>query len=67
MRYTVARYNDTQRELAYRIYVTDSLRAITGASTRYADILEPKHIDNRSAQDIVDDVFGRAGIEVIKS
>lgn len=66
MRYTVARYNENQREEAYRIYVTDSLKALTGASARYADLLEEKPTDTRSAKEIADDILSRAGIEVTK-
>lgn len=66
MRYTVARYNENQREVAYRIYVTDSLKALTGSSARYADFLENKPVDNRSGKEIADDIIKRAGIEVIK-
>ena len=66
MRYTVARYNDQQRELAYRIYVTDSLRALIGASARYADFLENKTEDTRTGREIADDIIKRAGIEVKK-
>ena len=66
MRYAMARFNQHQRELAYRIYITDSLRVITGNTTRYADFLLHKDNDTRSGQEIVDDIVKRAGIEVIK-
>ena len=66
MRYAIARYNENQRELAYRIYVTDCLR-ITARYTaalgqadlnfdRFADRLYPQPVDNRTADDIIDGI-----------
>ena len=66
MRYAIARYNDHQRELAYRIYVTDCLRiqlecvAQMGGQKlevdRFADLYYPKPVDNRTADDIIDGI-----------
>ena len=66
--------------MAYRVYVTDVLRVmneniakIAGGSVlkmRYMDILKPqkeKHIEDKSAQEIVDDIVNRAGITVVKN
>lgn len=66
--------------MAYRVYVTDVLRVmneniakIAGGSVlkmRYMDILKPqkeKYIEDKSAQEIVDDIVNRAGITVVKS
>jgi hypothetical protein len=66
MRYAIARYNENQRELAYRIYVTDCLR-ITARYTaafgqvdldfdRFADRLYPQPVDNRTADDIIEGI-----------
>ena len=66
MRYAIARYNENQRELAYRIYVTDCLR-ITARYTaalchsdldfdRFADRLYPQPVDNRTTDDIIDGI-----------
>lgn len=73
-------YNNAQRKEAYDIYVTDSLRIIAentakfaGGSylkMRYADIIEPENEvveDDRSAQEIVDDIVSRAGITVVRN
>ena len=73
-------HNNAQRKEAYDIYVTDSLRIIAentakfaGGSylkMRYADIFEPANEaveDDRSAQEIVDDIVERAGIKVVKN
>lgn len=75
MRYAVARYQSQQRDLAYRIYITDCLRIIgentanmgDGAyiPTRFVDIINPKPADNRTGEEIAADIIKRAGIEVI--
>ena len=57
-----------------RIYITDALKAIAKntvheggelMSKRYFDIINPAEEDNRTAEEIVDDVLSAAGIEVI--
>ena len=75
MRYAVARYQSQQRDLAYRIYVTDCLRMISentakisGGSyitAKFADIIKPKPVDDRTSDEIAADIIKRAGIEVI--
>ena len=75
MRYAMARYQSQQRDLAYRIYVTDCLRIISenaakmcGGSyitTQLADVINPKPVDNRTGEEIAADIIKRAGIEVI--
>ena len=75
MRYATARFNHHQRDLAYRIYVTDCLRMATentakmsqGSYTaaRFYDIINPKPVDNRTGEEIAAEIINRAGIEVI--
>ena len=75
MRYAMARFNQHQRDLAYRIYVTDCLRMVAentakisqGSYTaaRFYDIINPKPVDNRNGEEIAADIIKRAGIEVI--
>ena len=75
MRYATARFNQHQRDLAYRIYVADCLRMATentakmsqGSYTaaRFYDIINPKPVDNRTGEEIAADIIKRAGIEVI--
>ena len=75
MRYATARFNQHQRDLAYRIYVTDCLRMAAentakmsqGSYTtvRFYDFINPKPVDNRSGNEIAADIIKRAGIEVI--
>ena len=75
MRYAMARYQSQQRDLAYRIYVTDCLRIISentakmcGGSyitAKLADIINPKPVDDRTGEEIAADIIKRAGIEVV--
>ena len=75
MRYAMARYKSQQRDLAYRIYVSDCLRIISentakmfGGSyitAKLSDIINPKPADNRTGEEIAADIIKRAGIEVI--
>ena len=75
MRYAMARFNQHQRDLAYRIYVSDCLRIISentakvgGGSyitAKFADIINPKPVDNRTGEEMAADIIKLAGIEVI--
>ena len=75
MRYAMARYQSQQRDLAYRIYVSDCLRIISentakigGGSyitAKLSDIINPKPADNRTGEEIAADIIKKAGIEVI--
>lgn len=75
MRYAMARFNQHQRDLAYRIYIGDCLRIISentakmgGGSyitAKFEDIINPKPADNRTGEEIAADIIKRAGIEVI--
>ena len=46
MRYVISRYRLFEREEAYRIYVTDSLRSLFGDENtiRYIDLFSKKHV-----------------------
>ncbi len=57
MRYVLARCNQRQRDWAYRIYVTDSLKIIGGLNIRYADAFKPE--ETRTADEIIDGVKGK--------
>ena len=75
MRYAMARYQSQQRDLAYRIYVTECLRMIgenaasggggSYMAVKFEDVINPKHVDNRTGEEIAADIIKRAGIEVI--
>ncbi len=76
MRYAAARFNQNQRETAYRIYVTDCLRMMTENTAnfakgsyvqrRYADFLKTPARDTRTGEQIAADVIEKAGLVVIK-
>lgn len=53
MRYVMARYQSKQRELAYRVYVTDSLQMALGLNRRYYDIITggASETQNRDAEE----------------
>jgi hypothetical protein len=65
MRYVMARFKTEQRNLAYRIYVTDSLQILTRAERRFADsLMEDLETDankkepTESADEIIDRIVG---------
>lgn len=72
MRYVVARYNEKQRDMAYRIYITDALKTITEdiahanggkyMTLRYYDVINPKPVDSRSGDEVAADVIMRLGL-----
>lgn len=66
MRYAVARYNQEQREMAYRIYVTDTLQLLGEGKyrvDRFADKLVTA--EDRSAEDIIAEVLKKAEIHLV--
>ena len=64
MKYASSRFKYEQRELAYKIYLTDTLfyqvqnQRLT---TRYIDMLNKK-VDNRTGDEIVIEVMNKAGL-----
>ena len=68
MDFIIAFFEKEQEELAYRIYMTDALKALGGLNIRYYDILarQRKPQDNRSGAEIAADVIKRCGL-VVKS
>lgn len=70
MRYAISSYKKSRLELAYRIYVTDSLQALAQnkyIKQRWYDAVKPERIDPRSGEEIARDILSRAGIEVIST
>ena len=69
MRYLISRYKQQQREISYRIYVTDALYFIGAGqrpAKRYIDIIglhRSKKEDTRSGDDIAKDVILRADLK----
>lgn len=75
MRYVDSRLKEKQREIAYRIYVTDALKILTtntarmaGGSeltVRYHDaVMNAEHPDDRSGDEVALDVILRAGLRL---
>ena len=75
MRYAMARYQSQQRDLAYRIYVSECLRMIgentakvSGGSymtAKFEEIISQKPADNKTGEEIAADIIKMAGIEVV--
>ncbi len=57
MRYVMAKIKEDDEAMAYRIYVTDHLRALSQGfgvqSERYYTVIHPKPVDNRTSEDII--------------
>ena len=66
MRYVEARFDEYNRDEAYRIYVSKSLQLIPQdkyLTKNYSDILKPEPKDERSGEDIVSDIMLKAGLK----
>ena len=67
----VSVFKEKKRQEVFNVYLTDCLAGILigrGAKIkRYYDILHPAKNDNRSPNEIVDNITNRAGIRVVKS
>lgn len=59
MRYVTARIEQEDRDEAYRIYVTDSLRSLTGAKIRYYEIINPAPEETRTSEEVKQGVFSK--------
>ena len=70
----MARHRQNQRDMAYRVYVTDALRILTENTARYyggryltqdfAASLRREPVDNRTGDEIAADVIKKAGLVV---
>lgn len=59
MRYVMARYNSHKRDVAYRIFVTDSLQLAPQnkyRTDRFADIIRPAVQETRSSVEIISQI-----------
>ena len=76
LRYVVSKYKEQQKEMAYRIYVTECFRIMTENTAKqsggsyinkpFADVIgNSKPKDERTADEIIADISFRAGLEVI--
>lgn len=59
VRYVIARYNKYQRDVAYRIYVTDGIKHLAGLNMRYADFFKPE--ETRTAGEVIDGIKNKLG------
>ena len=65
-------YEAEQREKAYRLYIAETLRVLTENTARFAGgyvqgrgtFYDERHVENRTAQEIDEDVSRRAGITI---
>lgn len=55
----MARIEDDSRDIAYRIYVTDALKALAGGKERYADWIKPQ--EKRTADEIIGGIREKLG------
>ena len=72
MRYALSRYRSEAEDKAYRVYITDALKVLTGnkinyaggsvMSGRYAYLLKPAY--TRSAEEVAAAVIKKAGLVV---
>lgn len=65
----MARYKQIQRDLTYRIYISDSLQNIPQnkfLTTRYYDLIynTSQKTDNRTGDEIAADIINRLGLKV---
>ena len=58
---------DRDEELAFRIYVTDTLMLQAEGKyikERYIDFVNPEKLEDFDAQEVIEGVIARAGLEV---
>lgn len=61
MRYAVARIEKENRDTAYRIYLTDALKAIGGLNVRYADLINSDVKEEANPEEIKNRLLGKIG------
>lgn len=72
MQYCLARFKRYMAEKAYRVYTSDLLKAVSeraaGVSVqkRYIDIISAAKQDDRTCEEITNDIVSRCGLEVKK-
>lgn len=78
MRYAVSQFKQEQKDKAYRVYVTDTLRLIAEntarlarsvggkyITARFADVIAPpKEDDKRTCEEITAEIIARCGLVV---
>lgn len=56
MRYVMGRVEKEEHDMIYRIYITDSLKAISGLNVRYYDLIDNSPVETRTADEIKDHI-----------
>lgn len=74
MRYAIAKFEEHQKKLAYKVYVSDTLRLISENTAKFSggsymkqrwfDFVQDKPKDTRSGNEIAAEVIKKAGLEV---
>lgn len=67
MRYAIARYKESRRDLAYRIFVTESLKLIPQQqylNIKYTDMISDTPPDTRTGDEIAKDVIEKMGLNI---
>ena len=67
MKYAMSKYKMYEEELAYRVYIADSLFYSADNKKlvkRYSDVIRPAPVDNRTGDEIALDVINRLGLRV---
>ena len=59
MRYAVTRFKTEQRNIAYRIYITDSLKAIGRLDRRYFDYIADDFRKSLKLSESAEDIISR--------
>ena len=57
--YCVSAFNHIQEEKVYRIYITDALKYLAGLNVRYAELIDTTPKDERTFEEITNDVWTR--------
>lgn len=59
MRYVTARLEQECRDEAYRIYVSDGLKAVCGFKLRYYDIVNQTQMEDADPEEIKASIFSK--------
>lgn len=72
----ISSFKQEQENKAFRLYVTEGIKYISENTAHfveggkylaisYSDMIEPKEEDNRTAEEIVDDVIEKCGLKEV--
>lgn len=67
MRYVKAKYEEYKEEMTYRIYLSETLYQSArgnGLNMHFTDVLEPKPVDTRTADEIALETIAKAGLKL---